>query len=411
MEDNKNKKVPNVPTLRFPEFSGEWKLTNLNNLYFSYNSLSGKNKIDFENGNSKYVTYLNVFENVKIKKIFSKVRVSNDELQNSISNNDMFVTLSSETPEEVAISSCLDFKIDENIYLNSFCFGLRPKVEVNSLFTAYMIRSPKLRKRIFPLAQGSTRFNLNKEHFLEKLKIYICNKKEQSKIANFLSLIDKRIELQNKIIRDYELLKKLLMNEFLIKFNLKETSIHSLLKSQTIRIIKAHELKKFDGTKSYLSTSSINENGLISPEKEISFFDRPSRASMIPYKNSVWFAKMKNTNKVYISKNNDEGKYILSTGFYGVFPIKNDIDPVWLFEIFKSNYFITQKDKLSEGGTMSGIKDSQLNELNIKIWINRSTQNVACKLLTSFTKIIKYELTKENQLKKLKHFILKTLFI
>ena len=208
MEDNKNKKVLNVPTLRFPEFSGEWKLTNLNNLYFSYNSLSGKNKIDFENGNSKYVTYLNVFENVKIEKIFSRVRVSNDELQNSILNNDMFVTLSSETPEEVAISSCLDFKIDENIYLNSFCFGLRPKVEVNSLFTAYMIRSPKLRKRIFPLAQGITRFNLNKEHFLEKLKIYICNKKEQSKIANFLSLIDKRIELQNKIIKDYELLKK-----------------------------------------------------------------------------------------------------------------------------------------------------------------------------------------------------------
>ena len=239
MEDNKNKKVLNVPTLRFPEFSGEWKLTNLNNLYFSYNSLSGKNKIDFENGNSKYVTYLNVFENVKIEKIFSRVRVSNDELQNSILNNDMFVTLSSETPEEVAISSCLDFKIDENIYLNSFCFGLRPKVEVNSLFTAYMIRSPKLRKRIFPLAQGSTRFNLNKEHFLEKLKIYICNKKEQSKIANFLSLIDKRIELQNKIIRDYKLLKKGIQNCFFKNINSDNSySLSCFLEEYTLKNLK-----------------------------------------------------------------------------------------------------------------------------------------------------------------------------
>ena len=241
--------------------------------------------------------------------------------------------------------------------------------------------------------------------------IFPSNIKEQLKVASFLSLIDKRIELQNKIIKDYELLKKLLMNKFLSNFNLREISIYSLVKSQLIRIIKASELKKFNGTKSYLSTSSIDENGSISPEKEISFFDRPSRASMIPYRNSVWFARMKDTNKVYISKNNDEEKYILSTGFYGILPIENDIDPIWLFETFKSKYFIVQKDKLSEGGTMSGIKDSQLNELNIKIWLDKEMQNFACKLLKSFTKIIEIELGKENSLIKLKSYLLKTLFI
>ena len=251
---------------------------------------------------------------------------------------------------------------------------------------------------------------LNKDVF-SNLIVYTPNIEEQSKIANFLSLIDKIIELQNKIIKDYELLKKLLMNKFLSNFNLREISIYSLVKSQLIRIIKASELKKFNGTKSYLSTSSIDENGSISPEKEISFFDRPSRASMIPYRNSVWFARMKDTNKVYISKNNDEEKYILSTGFYGILPIENDIDPIWLFEIFKSKYFIVQKDKLSEGGTMSGIKDSQLNELNIKIWLDKEMQNFACKLLKSFTKIIEIELGKENSLIKLKSYLLKTLFI
>ena len=255
-----------------------------------------------------------------------------------------------------------------------------------------------------------SRSKLNKNDMFNII-ISLCSLKEQSKIANFLSLIDKRIELQNKIIKDYELLKKLLMNKFLSNFNLREISIYSLVKSQLIRIIKASELKKFNGTKSYLSTSSIDENGSISPEKEISFFDRPSRASMIPYRNSVWFARMKDTNKVYISKNNDEEKYILSTGFYGILPIENDIDPIWLFEIFKSKYFIVQKDKLSEGGTMSGIKDSQLNELNIKIWLDKEMQNFACKLLKSFTKIIEIELGKENSLIKLKSYLLKTLFI
>ena len=275
-------------------------------------------------------------------------------------------------------------------------------------FTALAILKNKI--KFAKLAQGSTIIHILSSD-INKQKLWYPDIEIQKKISYFLSLIDKRIELQNKIIKDYELLKKLLMNKFLSNFNLREISIYSLVKSQLIRIIKASELKKFNGTKSYLSTSSIDENGSISPEKEISFFDRPSRASMIPYRNSVWFAKMKDTNKVYISKNNDEEKYILSTGFYGILPTKNDIDPIWLFEIFKSKYFIVQKDKLSEGGTMSGIKDSQLNELNIKIWLDKEMQNFACKLLKSFTKIIEIELGKENSLIKLKSYLLKTLFI
>ena len=58
---------------------------------------------------------------------------------------------------------------------------------------------------------------LNKDVF-SNLIVYTPNIEEQSKIANFLSLIDKRIELQNKIIKDYELLKKL-MNDRLIYKN------------------------------------------------------------------------------------------------------------------------------------------------------------------------------------------------
>ncbi|GAA7948998.1 hypothetical protein COL447_17950 [Helicobacter pylori] len=52
-----------------------------------------------------------------------------------------------------------------------------------------------------------SRSKLNKNDMFNII-ISLCSLKEQSKIANFLSLIDKRIELQNKIIKDYELLKK-----------------------------------------------------------------------------------------------------------------------------------------------------------------------------------------------------------
>ena len=53
-----------------------------------------------------------------------------------------------------------------------------------------------------------------------------------------------------------------------------------------IRIIKPNELKSFQGQKKYLSTSSINEDGIVKIESYITYDNRPSRASMKPIKES-----------------------------------------------------------------------------------------------------------------------------
>ena len=378
--------------MRFPEFSGEWTKIKIKNI--------------FENVTRGYVLSKKDISTIKTN-IFKYPVYSSQTLNNGLLGyylNYLYENAITWTTDG-ANAGEVNFRRDK-FYCTNVCGVLLSNNGYCNDCMAAIIN--KITKKFVSFVGNPKLMN----NVMENIEIiFPSNIKEQLKVASFLSLIDKRIELQNKIIKDYELLKKLLMNKFLSNFNLREISIYSLVKSQLIRIIKASELKKFNGTKSYLSTSSIDENGSISPEKEISFFDRPSRASMIPYRNSVWFARMKDTNKVYISKNNDEEKYILSTGFYGILPIENDIDPIWLFEIFKSKYFIVQKDKLSEGGTMSGIKDSQLNELNIKIWLDKEMQNFACKLLKSFTKIIEIELGKENSLIKLKSYLLKTLFI
>jgi len=78
---------------------------------------------------------------------------------------------------------------------------------------------------------------------------------------------------------------------------------------------------KFDDKKEYLSTSSIEGNKIVAVEGIITYQNRPSRANMQPRLNSVWFAKMKKTIKVYsfTEGNKDEiNKYILSTGFCGI---------------------------------------------------------------------------------------------
>ena len=73
-----------------------------------------------------------------------------------------FFTVSSETPEEVGMSSVW-LNNSENIYLNSFCFGYRPERKLDSYYLAYMLRSPEVRKKFVILAQGISRYNISKK--------------------------------------------------------------------------------------------------------------------------------------------------------------------------------------------------------------------------------------------------------
>lgn len=58
MSNNNDKKILNVPALRFPEFSGEWKKVKVSNLldFYPTNSLSWE-QLDYNNGQIKNLHY------------------------------------------------------------------------------------------------------------------------------------------------------------------------------------------------------------------------------------------------------------------------------------------------------------------------------------------------------------------
>ena len=93
-------------------------------------------------------------------------------------------------------------------YLNSFCFGYRVYSQEQYLpeYLRFYLRSSIIRKKLFVLAQGSTRFNLSKNEVM-RISINMPKAIEQRKIARFLSLLEERIATQNKIIEDLKKLK------------------------------------------------------------------------------------------------------------------------------------------------------------------------------------------------------------
>lgn len=206
--------------IRFKDYDGnefpEWKEKKLGDVGYFYNGLSGKNKDDFDVGNSKFITYMNVYKNtIAEKTMLQSVNIKEGERQNIVEYGDILFTQSSETIEEIGFSSVW---LGENrYYLNSFCFGFRFKKEykVNPVFMGYLFRSQLIRKKIKREGQGSTRFNLSSNR-LEKIKIYIPCLEEQRKIADFLLSFDEKIDVEKDTLEHMKEIKKGLLQQMFV---------------------------------------------------------------------------------------------------------------------------------------------------------------------------------------------------
>ncbi len=193
----------NTPAIRFSGFTSSWNKKKLGDMGTTYMGLSGKTKDDFGHGAGRFVTYMNVFLN-PVSDITRTEAVEIDRNQNTVQYGDIFFTTSSETPEEVGMSSVWLGR-DDNLYLNSFCFGYRPNTEVDPYYMAYMLRSKTVRSKIVFLAQGISRYNISKSGVMD-IEVPMPNIDEQRLIGKFFYTIDELIALnQNK----YELQNKM----------------------------------------------------------------------------------------------------------------------------------------------------------------------------------------------------------
>jgi type I restriction enzyme S subunit len=201
-----------VPKLRFPEFkdSKGWITRQLGELGVTYTGLTGKSKEDFGKGDARFITYLNVFGNL-FANTTAVGEVEIDSKQNEVKYGDIFFTTSSETPDEVGMSSVW-LHTTENIYLNSFCFGFRPSVELSPYYMAFMLRSPAVRARIALLAQGISRYNISKTKLME-IDVPLPSFFEQQKIADCLSSLGDLITAENKKLVAIKTHKKGLMQK------------------------------------------------------------------------------------------------------------------------------------------------------------------------------------------------------
>ena len=198
MAENKEKKVLNVPNLRFPEFEGEWEEHYLSDYLDFKNGLNPKPE-RFGKG-IKFISVMDILNNAVITNdcIRASVDVSEEELLSfCVENGDILFQRSSETLEDVGRANV--YMDNKPAVFGGFVIRGKKKAEYDPLFFRYLLASPFARKKIIPMGAGAQHFNIGQEG-LNKVKLHFALLDEQKKIARLLSLLDERIATQNKII-------------------------------------------------------------------------------------------------------------------------------------------------------------------------------------------------------------------
>ena len=207
------KNSSNIPEIRFKEFTDVWEQRKLGDIGSTFTGLSGKTKEDFGHGCAKFITYMNVFSN-PIATLDKTEPIEIDNKQNEVKYGDILFTTSSETPEEVGMSSVwLENKA--NIYLNSFCFGYRPIEKNNPYYMAYMLRANNFRTKMSLLAQGISRYNISKNAAMD-IEIQLPKIKEQESIGKLFYEIDNLITLHQRKLEKLKNIKKSMLDKMFV---------------------------------------------------------------------------------------------------------------------------------------------------------------------------------------------------
>ena len=202
------------PTLRFAGFEDEWKEVKLGEIGETYTGLSGKTKEDFGHGEGKFITYVNVFNN-PLTDLYGLDSVEIDDKQRRVQYGDVLFTTSSETPEDVGLSSVW-MGTEDNVYLNSFCFGYRPQKGIFDLYyLAFVLRSFSVRREFILLAQGISRFNISKTKVMD-MAIHVPSLPEQEAIGSFFQDLDKAIAKQEEKVNQLKESKQTLLRKMFI---------------------------------------------------------------------------------------------------------------------------------------------------------------------------------------------------
>ena len=390
----------NVPKLRFKDFTDECSTKKLKSIcsFYSGGTPASTNK-DFYSGNIPFI------RSGEIHSENAELFVSEEAIKNSsakyVEKGDLLLALYGATSGDIAISKI-------NGVINQAILCIRPSKFYDKNYIKYIFESKKYKILNIYLQGGQG--NLSAD-IIKNIKFDFCSFEEQTKIANFLSLLDKKIELQTKKIEALKLYKKgldkfIFSNEFL--FNKEELALH-------FDSVGGTALEKYiseNGTHKIISIGNYSPDGEYIDNNQKILLNEKTKTKLLNKSNLVMILNDKTTtgdiigSTILIDKNDT---YIYNQRSQKL--ICKNINPQYAWCFLNSYLFRKRVFKLSQGGTQIYINFSTLEKQNILI----PKDNIIEKRIITSIIGIKNKITIENKkldsLKKIKKGLLQNMFV
>ena len=201
MTNNKDKKVLNVPNLRFSEFTGEWMKCKFGEIAtgFDYGMNAAAKPYD---GQNKYIRITDIDEASSTYNNSSIVSPDGILSENYVVNEgDILLARTGASTGK----SYLYRKSDGKLYYAGFL--IRANIaEHNPYFVFSQLHTHRYWRWVSIMSARSGQPGINSLEYAS-FPIFTTTLKEENKISSLLSLIDERITTQNKIIEDLKKLK------------------------------------------------------------------------------------------------------------------------------------------------------------------------------------------------------------
>ena len=239
--NNKHKKL-NVPNLRFPEFEEEWEESSIGEMFdlYSGNTPSRLNKEHFK-GTVNWISSGELKEHYLSS---SKEKISEEAAKNLklLPVGTFVIAIYGLEAEGVRGTGSIT---QEPSTISQACMSFIPKgvIENEFLYSWYKKHGNVIGIRY---AQGTKQQNLSYD-ILEKFRIAYPNTKEQEKLNKFISLLDKRIATQNKIIDKLQSLIKGLEDNLLDNSLWEKTYLRSFMQFFSTNSLSWEQLSYEEG--------------------------------------------------------------------------------------------------------------------------------------------------------------------
>ena len=391
--------------MRFPEFTEEWKEEQLDNIATLSKGI-GISKEQLSEDGEPCILYGELYTKYKseiIKQVESKTDINGSKLKRSKAN-DVIIPCSGETAVDIATARCVPF--------DNILFGGDLNVislhQYDGAFMSYQLNG-KRKYDIARVAQGVSIVHLYGEH-LKAIKTYNPTLPEQQKIAKLLSLLDDRIDTQNKIIEDLKKLKSAISKHLFTRKDLLETTI-CLSEIATLRNGYAFQSSKYNalGKWKILTITNMSGERHINDEDCNCIINLPDdiQDHQVLKEGDILISLTGNVGRVSLCK---DGDYLLNQRV-GLLQLAKNVNQEFLYQILSSQKFENSMIACGQGAAQMNIGKGDVESYVLPYSSNGNNILWIAKILHSYDECIINEQRRLTLLTMQKQYLLTQMFI